>query len=148
MSATAEWTAFLADASAAHRRAILDLFAAEPDRLEVMTVQAAGLTVDLSKQPWSVAGLRARSIASRSTPSGAVKARRMKKLPVSRSQNWLDSEMLALSAASSVVTAATMPGRSAQLSVKTKLAGTGRSFWAWFLSRSGVDGSSTPWQDA
>src|SRR3569623_2134844 len=71
----------------------------------------------------STAGCRARSIVSRPVPSGEVKASRMKKVPVSRSQNWLLSEMLALSAASSVVSAATMPGRSAQLSVRTKLAG-------------------------
>ena len=59
MSATAQWTAFLADAKAAEARSILGLFGAEPGRLEAMTVQAAGLTLDLSKQPWSAGGLKA-----------------------------------------------------------------------------------------
>ena len=59
MSATAQWTAFLADASDASKRSILGLFGAEPGRTDKMTVQAAGLTVDLSKQPWSTEGLRA-----------------------------------------------------------------------------------------
>src|SRR5690606_24226036 len=71
----------------------------------------------------SMGDFSARSMASRPTPSGAAKASRMKKRPVSRSQNWLDSAILAPRAASSVVMAATMPGRSAQDRVRTKLAG-------------------------
>jgi glucose-6-phosphate isomerase len=59
MSATAQWTAFLADAKAAQDRSILDLLKAEPERLSDMTVTAAGLTVDLSKQPWSAGGFEA-----------------------------------------------------------------------------------------
>jgi glucose-6-phosphate isomerase len=59
MSATAQWTAFLDDAAAARDRPILELFETEPDRLKAMTVEAAGLTVDLSKQPWSSSGLKA-----------------------------------------------------------------------------------------
>lgn len=59
MSTTAQWTAFLADATASEDRPTLGLFHAEPDRLATMTVQAAGLTVDLSKQPWSADGLKA-----------------------------------------------------------------------------------------
>ena len=73
----------------------------------------------------SMAGLSARSSVSRPTPSGVAKAMRMKNWPVSLSQNWLDSAMLAPSAASSVVTAATMPGLSVQLRVRTKSAGIG-----------------------
>ena len=38
---------------------IVDLFAAEPDRLTRLTVDAAGLTLDLSKQSWSRDGLDA-----------------------------------------------------------------------------------------
>ncbi|MNE59097.1 hypothetical protein D3C80_1541710 [compost metagenome] len=51
-------------------------------------------------------------------PSGAWKAMRMKKLLVCRSQNWLLSAMFAPRAASSVVTAATMPGLSSQDSTR------------------------------
>src|SRR5262245_35705692 len=45
----------------------------------------------------------------------------MKKRLVSRSQNWLLSTILAPRLASSVVVAATMPGRSSQLSRSTKM---------------------------
>ncbi len=38
---------------------IADRFAAEPDRLARMTVEAAGLTLDLSKQAWSLEGMQA-----------------------------------------------------------------------------------------
>ena len=55
----AEWSPFLADAKAAGDRRILDLFKAEPDRLKALTIEAAGLTLDLSKQSWSGAGVGA-----------------------------------------------------------------------------------------
>ena len=58
MTAKADWTAFLADAEAARSRSILGLFE-DAGRLEFLTAAAAGLTLDLSKQPWSVAGLSA-----------------------------------------------------------------------------------------
>ncbi len=57
MSPDAAWTALKA---AARRCApIADLFGREPDRLSRLTVEAAGLTLDLSKQPWSLEGLDA-----------------------------------------------------------------------------------------
>ncbi|HUZ11674.1 MAG TPA: glucose-6-phosphate isomerase [Caulobacteraceae bacterium] len=57
--AGAAWSAFeaAARADAAHR--IAALFQAEPDRLERLTLEADGLFLDLSKQPWSRAGLAA-----------------------------------------------------------------------------------------
>jgi glucose-6-phosphate isomerase len=55
----AAWTALKDAAQTDGRERIVDLFAAEPDRLERMTVEAAGLYLDLSKQPWSRAGLHA-----------------------------------------------------------------------------------------
>jgi glucose-6-phosphate isomerase len=55
----AAWTALKAAAEADAGRKIVDLFAAEPDRLARMTLEAAGLYLDLSKQPWSAAGLDA-----------------------------------------------------------------------------------------
>ena len=51
------WRALRADAEAAKARTILSLFAGESDRLERLTVEAAGLTLDLSKQPWSLQGV-------------------------------------------------------------------------------------------
>ena len=59
MTDTAPWPAFLADAAAARTRSILSLFEHEPDRAPALTLQAAGLTLDLSKQPWSRAGVQA-----------------------------------------------------------------------------------------
>jgi glucose-6-phosphate isomerase len=53
------WSALYADADAARTRPILSLFAAEPGRLQALTLEAAGLTLDLSKQPWSKAGVQA-----------------------------------------------------------------------------------------
>src|SRR5580704_6130877 len=52
----AAWTALEAAARADGAGRIDALFAAEPDRLERLTLTAAGLTLDLSKHPWSRAG--------------------------------------------------------------------------------------------
>src|SRR5262249_4529805 len=54
---SAAWTALQADAAAARGRSILSLYDAEPDRLARLTIEAAGLTLDLSQQPWSKAGV-------------------------------------------------------------------------------------------
>jgi glucose-6-phosphate isomerase len=62
---TAAWRALRDDAEAARSRTILSLFEAEPDRLEGLVVQAAGLTLDLSKQPWSIAGFVAGVVLAR-----------------------------------------------------------------------------------
>lgn len=51
----AAWAALDAAADAARHRRIAGLFAAEPDRLQRLTLTAAGLSLDLSKQPWSLA---------------------------------------------------------------------------------------------
>jgi glucose-6-phosphate isomerase len=59
------WRALEADAEAAKDRSILSLFEAESGRLEGLTVEAAGLTVDLSKQPWSMAGFVAAVVLAR-----------------------------------------------------------------------------------
>ena len=52
----AAWTALEAAARADSAGRIEDRFKVEPDRLARLTFQAAGLTLDLSKQPWSAAG--------------------------------------------------------------------------------------------
>jgi glucose-6-phosphate isomerase len=53
------WKAFRRAAETDAKTRIVDWFGREPDRLERMTLEAAGLTLDLSKQPWSQAGLAA-----------------------------------------------------------------------------------------
>jgi glucose-6-phosphate isomerase len=69
----AAWSALQADADASRRRSILSLYAAEPDRLQRLTIEAAGLTLDLSKQPWSRAGVEAAVALARAS---GVEARR------------------------------------------------------------------------
>ncbi len=60
MSGTdAAWSRLEAAGEAARGRRIVDLFKAEPDRLATLSVNAAGLELDLSKQPWSLADLDA-----------------------------------------------------------------------------------------
>jgi glucose-6-phosphate isomerase len=53
----AAWAALSKAADAARGRRIAGLFDAEPDRLERLTLSAAGLELDLSKHPWSLADL-------------------------------------------------------------------------------------------
>ena len=71
----AAWAALqaAARADAAHR--IESLFAAEPDRLDRMTVEAAGLFLDLSKQPWRRAGLEAALALAEAAEIEAKRAR-------------------------------------------------------------------------
>jgi glucose-6-phosphate isomerase len=54
----AAWAALAKAADAARDRRIDGLFAGEPDRLPRLTLDAAGLELDLSKQPWSLADLQ------------------------------------------------------------------------------------------
>ncbi|MDP3403367.1 MAG: glucose-6-phosphate isomerase [Brevundimonas sp.] len=56
---TDHWTAFDAAAARDAQTRIVDQFAADPDRLARMSVEAAGLYLDLSKQSWSRAGFEA-----------------------------------------------------------------------------------------
>jgi len=55
----AAWRALTRAAEAAAARPIASLFEAEPDRLARLTLEAAGLVLDLAKQPWDEAGLAA-----------------------------------------------------------------------------------------
>jgi glucose-6-phosphate isomerase len=55
----AAWGRLEAAGEAARDRRIVGLFKAEPDRLARLGVTAAGLTLDLSKQPWSLVDLDA-----------------------------------------------------------------------------------------
>ncbi|MFL5297485.1 MAG: glucose-6-phosphate isomerase [Phenylobacterium sp.] len=51
---TAAWARLMQAAAEAGERRIAGLFEAEPERLARLSVQAAGLDLDLSKQPWSL----------------------------------------------------------------------------------------------
>ena len=51
-----DWTAFDAAAARDADARIVDQFTADPDRLSRMSVEAAGLYVDLSKQSWTKDG--------------------------------------------------------------------------------------------
>jgi glucose-6-phosphate isomerase len=53
----AAWAALHAAAERARVRRISSLYAVEPGRLARLTLEAAGLTLDLSKQPWSLPDL-------------------------------------------------------------------------------------------
>ncbi|WP_304175198.1 glucose-6-phosphate isomerase [Phenylobacterium aquaticum] len=53
----AAWTRLEAAGAAARDRRIVDLFEAEPDRLDTLVLDACGLRLDLSKQPWTKADL-------------------------------------------------------------------------------------------
>ena len=55
----ADWTAFDAAAARDADARIVDQFAADPARLERMSVEAAGLYLDLSKQSWTASAFEA-----------------------------------------------------------------------------------------
>ncbi len=69
----AAWAALEAAARTDSATRIVDLFAAEPDRLARLSVEVAGLSLDLSKQPWSAAGL---TVALDLARAAGVEARR------------------------------------------------------------------------
>ncbi|WP_312160992.1 glucose-6-phosphate isomerase [Phenylobacterium sp.] len=69
----AAWTQLETLAQAARERRIADLFKAEPRRLDRLSVEAAGLLLDLSKQPWSLAEAEAALALAR---AGGVEAAR------------------------------------------------------------------------
>jgi glucose-6-phosphate isomerase len=55
----AAWKRLHAGAADARDRRIVGLFGAEPSRLTRLTLEAAGLTLDLSKQPWALVDVEA-----------------------------------------------------------------------------------------
>jgi glucose-6-phosphate isomerase len=74
MTLDAAWTDFHSAAQSAPTH-LLDLFAAEPDRLSHFTVEAAGLHVDLSKQPLPLSGLEAGLALARAAQVEAARGR-------------------------------------------------------------------------
>src|SRR5580698_2093594 len=75
MDKTAAWTALEAAARADAAGRIESLFAAEPDRLPRLNLEAAGLFLDLSKQPWSRAGFEAALALARAADVEGHRAR-------------------------------------------------------------------------
>ncbi|MGZ8363778.1 MAG: glucose-6-phosphate isomerase [Caulobacteraceae bacterium] len=73
MDAEAAWAGLETAAKDGRKTRIVDLFAAEPDRLQRLTLDAAGLHVDLSKQAWTRAGFDAAVVLARA--SGVETAR-------------------------------------------------------------------------
>jgi glucose-6-phosphate isomerase len=71
----AAWAALHAAAERARVRRIAGLFAAEPGRLARLTLDAAGLTLDLSKQPWSLQDLAEALDLARAAGVEAARAR-------------------------------------------------------------------------
>ncbi|MBL8770490.1 MAG: glucose-6-phosphate isomerase [Phenylobacterium sp.] len=71
----AAWGALAAAARGAADRRIEGLFATEPDRLERLTLEAAGLILDLSKQPWSRADVETLLDLARAADVEAARAR-------------------------------------------------------------------------
>jgi len=69
------WEDFEAAARAAGSKPIAGLFEAEPDRLQRLTVEAAGLTIDLSKQPWDRAAFDAAVALARACDVEAARLR-------------------------------------------------------------------------
>lgn len=71
----AAWSAFEAAGREAASARIAERLASEPGRLERLTVEAAGLWLDLSKQPWSDAALDAGGVLLRAAGLEQARAR-------------------------------------------------------------------------
>ena len=82
----AAWAALSAAAERARVRRIATLFDAEPGRLARLTVEAAGLTLDLSKQPWSLADLAEMLDLARAAGVEAARGRLLAGEVVNRSE--------------------------------------------------------------
>ena len=72
---TAAWGRLLQAGAAAKDRRIASLFDAEPDRLARLSLEAAGLRLDLSKQPWSLADLDAALALAKAADVEGARAR-------------------------------------------------------------------------
>jgi len=82
----AAWAALNAAAERARGRRIAGLFDAEPQRLARLTLEAAGLTLDLSKQPWSLGDVADMVELARLSGIEAARARLLGGAVVNRSE--------------------------------------------------------------
>jgi glucose-6-phosphate isomerase len=81
------WAKLCAAGEAAKGRRLLDLFEAEPQRAADLTIAAAGLTIDLSKQPWSKDDLALALDLARTCGLEAARARLFAGEAVNASEN-------------------------------------------------------------
>ncbi len=81
------WRRLGAEAQRTAGLRIVGLFDTEPGRLEAMSVEAAGLHVDLSKQSWSQAGLQAALDLARAYDVEGARARLFAGEAVNRSED-------------------------------------------------------------
>ncbi|RAK57729.1 glucose-6-phosphate isomerase [Phenylobacterium deserti] len=83
----AAWSALHAAAERAGARRIAGLFDEEPARLDRLTLSAAGLTLDLSKQPWSLNDFQTALDLARTAGVEAARQRLYAGETVNRSEN-------------------------------------------------------------
>jgi len=83
----AAWKRLEAAGPAAAARQIASLFQAEPDRLAKLTLDAAGLHLDLSKEPWSLAEVGAALDLARAAGVEAARERLFAGEAVNRSED-------------------------------------------------------------
>jgi len=83
----AAWRRLKEQAAESARRRIVDFFAEEPDRMERLTLDAAGLHLDFSKQPWTLAAFDAALNLARAAEVEAARARLFAGEAVNRTEN-------------------------------------------------------------
>ena len=83
----AAWTAFDLAAAASSGARIVELFDAEPDRLDRLTLTAAGLFIDLSKQSWTAQGQSAALTLARAAGVETARGRLFAGAQVNRSEH-------------------------------------------------------------
>jgi glucose-6-phosphate isomerase len=81
------WAKLRAAGQAANGRSLAGLFEAEPDRLERFVVEAAGLRIDLSKQPWTRDDLALALDLARAWQIEAARGRLFAGDPINTSEN-------------------------------------------------------------
>jgi len=82
----AAWTRLEAAAQAAGEKRIVEMFDAEPGRLETLTLDVAGLHLDLSKQAWDEAGLEAALDLAHAADVEGARARMLAGAPINGSE--------------------------------------------------------------
>jgi glucose-6-phosphate isomerase len=88
LGASAEaWAAFEEAARTAQRRRIAGLFDAEPERLDRLSLEAAGLYLDFSKQPWTLADLELGLALARAAGVEAAREAQFAGETMNRSEN-------------------------------------------------------------
>jgi glucose-6-phosphate isomerase len=83
----AAWRRLHEAGAAAADRSLVSLFAEEPGRVRALTLEAAGLVLDLSKQPWSKADLAVALDLARAAGVEGARARMFAGEPINRSEN-------------------------------------------------------------